>query len=48
MSVSAGNDQGQQRKLQLMVPLLSLFEKHGVNVAWLLEGTGPIFKKAYD
>ena len=34
MRVSAGDDQGQHRELQFVVPLLPLFEQHGMDVAF--------------
>ena len=48
MSVSAGNDQRQHRKLQFVIALLALLEQHGMNVAFemvdrnqrLIEGEG--------
>ena len=48
MGVSAGNDEGQHRKLQIVVSFLPLFEQHGMDVAFemvdgdqrLVEGEG--------
>ena len=45
MSVASGDDEGEYGKLQFVVALLTLFEEHGVNVAFeMVDGDQRLFK----
>ena len=46
MRVSAGNDQSEQRKTQIAISLLPLFEQNGMNVAFeMIDGNQRFFQR---